>query len=193
MISLSQMISSQIMSDYVVFSFVKRFDKEIVRHRFDYIVPTDSMKSNSSFVIYPLFTCLEMLNEDFCGGEQDFNLSDTTLYHRLTCDIDDLIGKYSRKIETINVSVENGIQEEIIVYATPVRGVFASCDENHYLSQRYPERIGKMYFPVEKIINNPNFFDDTESTKYLYNRYNYVPVTAPFNDESFVRTPYFRQ
>ena len=71
MISLSQMISSQIMSDYVVFSFVKRFDKEIVRHRFDYIVPADSMKSNSSFVIYPLFTCLEMLNEDFCGGEQD--------------------------------------------------------------------------------------------------------------------------
>lgn len=140
MVSLSQIISSQNIADYVVFSFVKRFDKENVSHKFDYIVTIDSMKSNPSFVIYPLFTCIDVLGEDFCRGEHDADISDTTLRHHIACDIDSLTRNYSRKLVTINVSIENGIQEEITVYATPLRGYFMSCDQNHHLSQRYPEK-----------------------------------------------------
>lgn len=172
---------------YVIFTFEVVHSK--VKRYYYWITPQDSIEKRTAFEVFPLYTeeySKDILESCKAGDPVDifaastatnFNFGDN--YQLEVKNLLSLISTNKIKIQYIRKRwAQNGDDENIIVYASPIIGEFCNCLQRH--GNITYDFKGVAYLPVTSFSYDPSFWNNKNDKVVRRVDYSYVEYSSHY-------------
>lgn len=180
-------LSSQANTNFLIISFeLKRSIESKAIDKFYWITSIDSI-NKPDFCLFPLYlTQYSKDNLDRCikGDTIDiFTRTTSTQYNfdeGYEKEIDNLIALVNNrkvKVQSITAKWDNGIKENINVYATPIIGKFCNCIQSH-ATEREIDFKGLAFIPVSGFKFDDSFWVSDKSKVVKFANYTSVDFSS---------------